>query len=475
MVELENPYLRKLLTFKLPGPFNFKRKIIPKINENLHKSLEEKLIEANFVCLIIDLWSNLSNEQFLAVGASMIFKNFKKETRVIGMVKTNGSSNAESIKELVEIVVNKFDFDKKKILGVVCDQGSSLLRLFKQNENFLFDEYIENNNQTSNGTSNIENLSQEETVSDANSSILYNDFRTLLNSVDNEIEEILDDDEEFIVEPDFESEDEDDSGVFDRNEESEERSNVLSVNFIEKKAKLRCENGTRWSSSYLMLEYFYRAYEKDAFSPENPCPVDKNTITSYLKILHPLYTLSLMSQKIYWHIGDVIPGLIVIINCSLVEEGFRGEKKNDENISNSPEQTASIPTTSYSNNENRIFRSLLRAKAYETSQDVARLTRKDHIIKEIDLFLQLLNDRTTFSKSTQAFWSEFSYKLPILSQVALKIFCIPASSAFIERYFSICGLFNNKRSLNINPENFIDKVMFRVNIDLLDRTTTHKF
>ncbi|RNA09202.1 zinc finger BED domain-containing 1-like [Brachionus plicatilis] len=463
MVELENPYLRKLLTFKLPSPFTFKRKIIRKINKNLNKSLEEKLIEANFVCLIIDLWSNLSNEQFLAVGASMIFKNFKKETRVIGMVKTNGSSNAESIKELVEIVVNKFDFDKKKKLGVVCDQGSSLLRLFKQNENFLFDEYIENNNQTSNETSNIENLSQEQTVSDANSSILYNDFRTLLNSVDNEIEEILDDDEEFIVEPDFESEDEDDSGVFVRNEESEEyeseeinilnielgtnmipryscaahkinlavraaikscpvfsntltklskfassirRFNVLSVNFIEKKAKLRCENGTR-------------AYEKDAFSPENPCLVDKNTITSYLKILHPLYTLSLMSQ-----------------NKNFVEEGLRGEKKKlvkalkkslkerfqfeleskiyllkallntsklylrDENFSNSPEQTASIPTTSYSNNENRIFRSLLRAKAYETPQDVVRSTRKDQIKKEIDLFLQLLNDRTTFAKST---------------------------------------------------------------------------
>ncbi|RNA03209.1 hypothetical protein BpHYR1_011107 [Brachionus plicatilis] len=213
MVELENSYLRKLLTFKLSSPFTFKRKIIPKINENLHKSLEEKLIDANFVCLIIDLWSNLSNEQFLAVGASMIFKNFKKEARVIGMVKTNGSSNAEKY--------------------WACDQGSSLLRLFKQNENFLFDEYIENNNQTSNGTSNIENLSQEETVSDANSSISYNDFRTLLNSVDNEIEEILDDDEEFIVEPDFESEDEDDSGVFVRNEESEEYEseeiNILNI------------------------------------------------------------------------------------------------------------------------------------------------------------------------------------------------------------------------------------------------------
>lgn len=353
MVELENLYLRKLLTFKLPSPFTFKRKIIPKINENLYKSLEEKLVEANYVCLIIDLWTNFSNEQFLAVGASMIFKNFKKETRVIGMVTTNGSSNAESIKEFVEQIVNKFDFEKKKIIGVVCDQGSSLLRLFKQNENFLFDECIGSNNH-SHGLSNINN-SQEETLSNV-SSILNDDFHALLNSVDDEIEEILDEDEEFIIDEEIESDEECDESVLIRTEESEEyesedqvnvlnielgtnmlpryscaahkinlavresikscpgfsniltklsnfaasirRSNVLSVNFIEKKAKLRCENGTRWSSSYLMLESFYKAYEKNAFSPENPCPVDKNTIAAYLKILHPLYTLSLMSQKL---------------------------------------------------------------------------------------------------------------------------------------------------------------------------------
>ncbi|RMZ93523.1 hypothetical protein BpHYR1_019311 [Brachionus plicatilis] len=89
---------------------------------------------------------------------------------------------------------------------------------------------------------------------------------------------------------------------------------------------MRCENGTRWSSSYLMLESFYKAYEKDAFSRDNPCQVSKNKILSYLKVLHPMYSISLMSQRTDWHIGDVIPSLIVLINGS-DESSETGERK----------------------------------------------------------------------------------------------------------------------------------------------------
>ncbi|CAF1148822.1 unnamed protein product, partial [Brachionus calyciflorus] len=40
-------------------------------------------------------------------------------------------------------IVNQFEFDKTKIVGVNCDQSSSLIRLFKQNENYYFDEELE--------------------------------------------------------------------------------------------------------------------------------------------------------------------------------------------------------------------------------------------------------------------------------------------------------------------------------------------
>lgn len=58
--------------------------------------------------------------------------------------------------------------------------------------------------------------------------------------------------------------------------------------------------------------------------------------------------------------------------------------------------------------------------------------------------------------------------MPFLSKIALKLFSIPASSAFIERFFSICGFVSSKRSMNMKPETLTEKCLLRVNVDLLE-------
>ena len=62
--------------------------------------------------------------------------------------------------------------------------------------------------------------------------------------------------------------------------------------------------------------------------------------------------------------------------------------------------------------------------------------------------------------STPDFWCQQKKekKFPILSEIALKIYSIPASSAFIERFFSIAGVINNKRRCNMNQEKKINIV-----------------
>ena len=44
----------------------------------------------------------------------------------------DGHHNAENIAKTIETIVNDYNFDKNKIKAVVCDEGSALLRLFKQ-------------------------------------------------------------------------------------------------------------------------------------------------------------------------------------------------------------------------------------------------------------------------------------------------------------------------------------------------------
>ncbi|RMZ95369.1 hypothetical protein BpHYR1_025973 [Brachionus plicatilis] len=134
------------------------------------------------------------------------------------------------------------------------------------------------------------------------------------------------------------------------------------------------------------------------------------------------------------------------------------------------EADRSSQTRVYENRENQVFRAFINSRAYETNADRTRLTNIEKIRHEKQIFLDLIRDQTELQKSTKEFWSTNSSRLPILSSVAKKLFSIPASSAFVERYFSICGVVSSKRNQNIKSKNFICKNVLKlsfVNLSLI--------
>ena len=80
--------------------------------------------------------------------------------------------------------------------------------------------------------------------------------------------------------------------------------------FKEKSCRLRIENLTRWSSTFLMLESIKRAYDRGAFNDNFPCDIDLKTTEIYLQILKPAYKLSIKFQKNSSNIADIIPNLL---------------------------------------------------------------------------------------------------------------------------------------------------------------------
>ncbi|RNA00646.1 zinc finger BED domain-containing DAYSLEEPER-like [Brachionus plicatilis] len=391
--QLKNPFLRSILTVPLPHPHKFAKSILPQVRKTLKINLERKLKDAHSICLIIDLWSGQNMEHFLAVATCLMYKSFSREIRVIGMRKMPRHASAETIKDSLEHVINHFEFDKTKITGVVCDQSSSLVRLFKQNQNVMFDDAIEELDLNMNGFREVEDaeleFDQSNEIDDqndlnelnqrANSRSLVCSFEDVDIEIDRVVEEPVPFFDEILINQRLEDEqiqeDVDDDNendyldpIFNLNLKigsetvpryscsshkinlgvrtaikkckflsrnlvklsnyagSVRSSTVLSYDFRLKEAKLRCENGTRWSSTYLMLESFYSAYEKNLLK-ENECPISRAKLVNYLKILNPLYLLSLLSQKSDWHIGDLIPSLIVIINATLSEYNEQGECK----------------------------------------------------------------------------------------------------------------------------------------------------
>lgn len=87
-----------------------------------------------------------------------------------------------------------------------------------------------------------------------------------------------------------------------------------SVPFRLKKAKLRRESTTRWSSTLLMLESVIRAFLNglfvDGVQDERRFPVELAKIEAYYQVLLPVQMVNLEFQKIESSIAEVIPGKI---------------------------------------------------------------------------------------------------------------------------------------------------------------------
>ena len=69
--------------------------------------------------------------------------------------------------------------------------------------------------------------------------------------------------------------------------------------------------------------------------------------------------------------------------------------------------------------------------------------------------------------SSNVFWMNNFLKFYNLSKIFLIISGISCSSAFIERFFSICGIIGNQRNYNMKQDLFFMRAMLAGNIELL--------
>jgi hypothetical protein len=72
------------------------------------------------------------------------------------------------------------------------------------------------------------------------------------------------------------------------------------------------------------------------------------------------------------------------------------------------------------------------------------------------------------AKTTKGFWNEIK-KRCLLFKVARSLHTIPASSAFIERFFSVCGVVCKNRCGNMSTDLIIKRSFLKCNIDILNQ------
>ena len=115
----------------------------------------------------------------------------------------------------------------------------------------------------------------------------------------------------------------------------------------------------------------------------------------------------------------------------------------------------------------KSLRNITRSRIVSDSDDLNKQSKSKTLKDEIKVFLNIIKE--TKYDSTKKFWLKYKISLPNLFNLSARLLSIPATSAFIERYFSITGQINYKTTNSMSTELLKTKSMLKANIKLLDQ------
>lgn len=138
-------------------------------------------------------------------------------------------------------------------------------------------------------------------------------------------------------------------------------------------------------------------------------------------------------------------------------------------------QLEEIPCSQHStksDNSEKYFMNIYRDDEEEKfeNSEVVIFKINNELEKEISILTELICNKTLLKsiKSTKDFWKINSDKLPKLKNLSVVLLNISASSAFIERFFSIAGVICKNRASNMKDDLIIMRSMLKTNIELLN-------
>ena len=101
---------------------------------------------------------------------------------------------------------------------------------------------------------------------------------------------------------------------------------------------------------------------------------------------------------------------------------------------------------------------------------VKTIRNQKDVEKEMADFQEIISnaDIINYIMSSADFWNDNKNKFPIFYKFIQIIMNIPATSAMLERFFSITGIICDKRRLNMNIDLIIMRCMFKANMILLN-------
>jgi len=571
----------------MPHEKSFMETIIPRVVRKTKHKIEDYLKQATSISIIIDIWDSKQMADFIGVCASAIFSDMSRKLFVIGLGRMlgDGHHTAENIAKSTEKIVGQYEFNYNKIKGIICDEGRALVKLLKQVINCdELDHELDDDilkyciiDIDESSINQIKNFNNDDEIDE-----IFEDIKPLekLNVTSTEeIEENNNEDDD----TNENDKDEDQYNLSNGNELINELTLVVGsskyprfscanhkINIATRKAiksnkqlikivaklnkfsshthqsvidtqvfsinknRLRSENITRWSSTFLLMFSFYKAYVKGIFNEDYKCPVTRSQLEFYLTMLYPLYKFTLFHQRNSANIASTIPTVQALIQkyekmsvepkkkqfCNSIIQNIKKkfEFELDSNVYavatlldvgrikywngksfandlkvkalnsipqigdeflNIRKETVTQevqPSTSTASNQ---FNELTNDDSFEryfcntdSEGENEIISKKKSLSDETKRFKNLIENCKT-KITTRAFWQENKLNLPLLFELTNILQNIPSSSAYVERFFSICGVVNRKRAGNMSDETLINRSFLKTNLNILLNINNH--
>ena len=136
---------------------------------------------------------------------------------------------------------------------------------------------------------------------------------------------------------------------------------------------------------------------------------------------------------------------------------------------------SAAPISTAENNEDNIFAKMFGVDTYQASyqndnkSEAYIFKRNQDLDIEISFFAKLLTDENVIRSglTTKIFWEKNMKILPRLFELQIILLNISASSAFIERFFSVSGIVCDLKRGNQEEDLIIMRSMLKANMTIL--------
>ncbi|XP_069103066.1 zinc finger BED domain-containing protein 4-like [Argopecten irradians] len=493
--------------YQVPSRKHFTTKLLKEKSTEVQNNVKHQLQRAQSVCLTIDLWSNRQMRGFMGITGHYIL-DWTMKSVMICCKRVRGKHSAENIRNEYEEAIACFGIGCK-IAAVVSDNASNMVKAFSLPgfENMKSDD--KNDDDVDEDDDRSECCDDESESESLEEQILTDSLPTHSRCYAHTLQLVVKDGlkqcsshlKNIIAKA--------------SNIVSFVRRSISASDILENEARLQAANATRWNSQLIMLRSILKVPEEKLNKVEcrqTLSTYERKLLSELCSILEPFEHATVLVQKE----SNVSGSLTIPVTLGLEHQLALVEVNYSSKMISALKSSIQSRLSHYKTSENYILASLLDprfktvwCKGTDLHNNVSLLKQKvDHLISiskegktiddssdespppakkiktedffsflpttpsrkrhhsglkpnEVDIYIG--EDCTERCCDPLQFWKDNSCRFPNLSILASKYLAIPATSAPVERLFSVAGKVFRPDRNRLSDDNFQTLMMIKCN------------